>query len=180
MLSLRKRSVFATLISSIMSQKRSTTSCIVFSQTPFKDINNYNITLNWEWSGYHLVAKACYAGCSIGKHVRWFHGEACLIDARATASLACVHNDIAHAALKALRLAVRYTLAIAALAALLANGSIGHGRRFWALGMGASTTCLLLTSSVLCLATFHRCRHELAVLAARRVLIATHGTLIAA
>lgn len=182
MLSFRKRSVLATFISSIMSQKRSTTSCMVFSQTPFKGMKMYvKLSIKFELiKDHYLVAEASYAGCSVGQHIWRFHGEASLVDAHATATLAGVHNDVTHAALQALRLAIRHTLAIAALASLLANGAVGHGRRFGALSMGASATCLLLTGGVLCLAALHSCRHELTVLAARRVLVTAHGALIAA
>lgn len=182
MLSFRNRSVLATLISSIMSQKRSTTSCMVFSQTPFKEMNMYvkqSITLGLIRDHY-LVAEASYAGCSVGQHIWRFHGEASLVNAHATATLAGVHNDVTHAALEALRLAIRHTLAIAALAPFLANGAVGHGRRFGALSMRASAARLLLTGGVLSLAALHRCRHELTVLAARRVLVTAHGALITA
>lgn len=127
-----------------------------------------------------LVAEACYAGCAVGQHIGRLHREACLVDAHAAAALAGVGYDIAHAALKSLRLAVGHTFAIATLAALLANGAIGHCRRFGALGMRARAARLLLTGGILRFAALHGRRHELAVLAARRILVAAHGALIAA
>lgn len=127
----------------------------------------------------YLIAKASYAGRAIGQYVGWLNWEACLVDAHATAALACIDDDVAHAALQALRFAVGHTLAIAALAALLANGAIGHGWRFGAFGMGAGAACLLLTGGVLSFATFHARWHKLAILTAGRVLVAAHGALIA-
>lgn len=178
----------------MMSQKRSTTSCILFSHTPYERTHNYRLfrlapnqktkkKKNRQKSGRqstNLVAEALDARRAVRQYVGRLDRETRLVDAHPAAALARVLYDVAHARLQALRLAVRYAFAVAALAALLARRSVHHGRRLRAVGLAARAACLLLARRILRLAALHARRHVLAVLAARRVLVTANGPLVAA
>lgn len=75
-----------------------------------------------------FVAEALNARSSVWQDVWRLNSEARLVDGHAAASFASVGDDIAHAALQALRLAVRNALPAAALPALLTDGSVVHWR----------------------------------------------------
>lgn len=122
-----------------------------------------------------LIAEALNARSAIGQNVGRFNGEARLVDAHAAAPFAGVQNDVAHAALQALRLAVWYTFAVAALATLEALGAVRHARRLGTLGMVARAAGLLLACGVLRVTALDARQHETTILAAWRILVAAVG-----
>lgn len=128
----------------------------------------------------NLVAEALDARRPVRQYVGRLDRETRLVDAHAAATLARVLYDVAHARLQALRLAVRDAFAVAALAALLARGSVHHWRRLRAVRLAARAARLLLARRILRLAALHARRHVLAILAARRVLVTANGPLVAA
>lgn len=92
--------------------------------------------------------------------------------------LACVLNNVAHAALQSLRFAVRDAFAVATLTALLTRRPVHHRWGLGTFGLAARATCLLFARGILRFSAFHTSGHILAVLTARRVLIATNRALI--
>lgn len=190
------------LISSIISQKRSTTSCMLFSQTPLKieqmniimaNWNNITAEFSWIMAHYYcycycydywfmcqkyLVAEALNARRAVRQNVWRFNGKAGFIDAHTTASFARVLNYIAHAALQSLRFTVWNTFSVAALTSLLAGGTINHWRWLWTFRLPTRTSCFLFTSGILSFTAFYASRHILAILATWWIFITTHRPLI--
>lgn len=120
--------------------------------------------------------------CSFGNTWRNIHSLAfffVVVNGNEHKPLARILNDIAHATLQSLRLAIRHTLAHPALSPLLAYRSVRHGRRLWTLRMSTRATRLLLARRILRITALDTRRHILAVLATRRILVAANGSLIA-
>lgn len=82
-----------------------------------------------------------------------------------------VFTRIAHAALQPLRLTVRYALSQPAFTPLLAFSAVGHRSRFGTVGPLARASGFLFASRVLRVSAFDAFRHEMAVLAAGRILV---------
>lgn len=127
---------------------------------------------------YSLITKALYTRSSIGQNIVMGDWKTCFVQTLSAATFTGIGDYIAHAAVHALRLAVRHARAVAAPAPLRTLVLVRDGGRLGAVGGGSVADGLPLAGGVRGLPAHEPGRREHTTSAARGVLIAADSALI--